>query len=85
MNIIKLIDKHELYICKKAIDNNEISRVLELDKKGNELIYSNIDRNRYYRDFAYMYSDDYDNELSCLAYSLEHIKELDSYISKVKS
>ena len=55
MNIIKLIDKHELYICKKAIDNNEISRVLELDKKGNELIYSNIDRNRYYRDFAYIY------------------------------
>ncbi len=85
MNIIKLIDKHELYICKKAIDNNEISRVLELDKKGNELIYSNIDRNRYYRDFAYKYSDDSDNELSCLAYSLEHIKELDSYISKVKS
>jgi len=83
---IKLIDKHELYIrcCTSGVSDEFLEYVQEIDKKGNELIYNNKLRNQYYGDFTWYYSDYYDHELACLEYSLDHIKELDTYIESLK-
>lgn len=82
LEYIKLIDKHQAYVrwCQEEyISDNMLSYLIEIDKKG-RIIYDNEKRNKWYQEFTYLYSDDYDHELSCLEYALEHIDKLDEFI-----
>ena len=82
---IKLIEKHDVYIrCPDCISDDFLKYVRNIDQRGHENIYSHEKRNKYYRDFTWYSSDNYDHELACLEYSLEHLEELDNYIASLK-
>lgn len=85
-DIIKLIDRHELYVsCEvNGISDEYIRYVQLIDKKGQRDIYSNVKRNKYYKEFACRYSNENNHEFVCLEYSLEHINELDYYIASIE-
>lgn len=80
---IVLIDKHQAYIrwCNSYIDDNMLSYLVEIDQKG-KTIYDDEKRNKWYKEFTYLYSDSYDHELSCLEFALDNIEKLDEFIEQ---